>query len=123
MTEFSKCDLRTMCEKKWEELAETFAIGLHNTILHWSPDRVVLGGSMFNEIGISVERHGGKLTGFGREDQDFDDVARGFLPDLDRRNGSYDLVLGGSLGLLRPFKGVMVALAFLHRRHTFDRSA
>ena len=33
------------------------------------------------------------------------------------------LVLGGSLGLLRPFKGVMVALAFLHRRHTFDPSA
>ena len=27
-------------------------------------------------IGISVERHGGKLTGFGREDQDFDAVAR-----------------------------------------------
>lgn len=40
----------------WEELAEMFAIGLHNTILHWSPDRVVLGGSMFNEIGISIDR-------------------------------------------------------------------
>lgn len=40
----------------WEELAEVFAVGLHNTILHWSPDRVVLGGSMFNEIGIPVER-------------------------------------------------------------------
>ncbi|MDR3571831.1 MAG: ROK family protein [Candidatus Pacebacteria bacterium] len=40
----------------WEELAQTFAYGLHNTILHWSPDRVVLGGSMFNEIGIPVER-------------------------------------------------------------------
>lgn len=40
----------------WEELAQLFAFGLHNTILHWSPDRVVLGGSMFNEIGISVDR-------------------------------------------------------------------
>lgn len=40
----------------WEELARTFAYGLHNTILHWSPDRVVLGGSMFNEVGIPVER-------------------------------------------------------------------
>jgi uncharacterized protein (DUF983 family) len=29
------------------------------------------------------------------------------------------LVLGGSLGLLRPFKGVMVALTFHHRRDTF----
>jgi predicted NBD/HSP70 family sugar kinase len=40
----------------WEELARLFAFGLHNTILHWSPDRVVLGGSMFNDIGISVDR-------------------------------------------------------------------
>jgi S-methylmethionine-dependent homocysteine/selenocysteine methylase len=27
-------------------------------------------------IGISVERHGNRLTGFGREDQNFEDVAR-----------------------------------------------
>ena len=40
----------------WEELARNFAYGLHNTILHWSPERVVLGGSMFNEIGISIDR-------------------------------------------------------------------
>mgnify|MGYP001586647853 CR=1 FL=1 len=40
----------------WEELARTTAIGLHNTVLHWSPDKVVLGGSMFNDIGISVDR-------------------------------------------------------------------
>lgn len=40
----------------WEELARVTAIGVHNTILEWSPDIVVLGGSMFNEIGISVPR-------------------------------------------------------------------
>lgn len=40
----------------WEKLAEIFAYGLHNSIVHWSPNRVVLGGSMFNEIGISVDR-------------------------------------------------------------------
>ena len=40
----------------WEELARIVAIGVHNSILHWTPDRVILGGSMFNEIGISVER-------------------------------------------------------------------
>ena len=39
----------------WEDLARITAIGIHNTILHWSPDTVVFGGSMFNEIGISVE--------------------------------------------------------------------
>jgi predicted NBD/HSP70 family sugar kinase len=42
----------------WEDLARIVAIGVHNTILHWSPERVVLGGSMFKEIGISVERVG-----------------------------------------------------------------
>lgn len=40
----------------WEEEARVLAYGLHNTILHWSPDRVVLGGSMFNEIGIPIDR-------------------------------------------------------------------
>lgn len=40
----------------WEELARYAAFGIHNSILHWSPERVVLGGSMFNEIGIPVDR-------------------------------------------------------------------
>jgi predicted NBD/HSP70 family sugar kinase len=40
----------------WEELARITAFGVHNAILHWSPGVVVLGGSMFNEIGIPVER-------------------------------------------------------------------
>lgn len=40
----------------WEELARMLAIGVHNSILHWSPDRIVLGGSMMNEVGIPVPR-------------------------------------------------------------------
>jgi predicted NBD/HSP70 family sugar kinase len=40
----------------WEELARITAFGVHNTILHWTPDRVVLGGSMFNDVGIPVDR-------------------------------------------------------------------
>jgi glucokinase len=39
----------------WDEFARYLAFGLHNTILHWSPNRIVLGGSMFNEIGISID--------------------------------------------------------------------
>lgn len=31
----------------WNECADHFAHGLYNTILHWSPERVVLGGSLF----------------------------------------------------------------------------
>lgn len=42
--------------KVWEEMARFLALGLHNSIVHWSPDVVVLGGSMMKEIGIPVER-------------------------------------------------------------------
>ncbi len=31
----------------WNECADHFTHGLYNTILHWSPERVVLGGSLF----------------------------------------------------------------------------
>tara|TARA_B100001741_G_scaffold309359_1_gene306894 strand:- start:211 stop:1023 length:813 start_codon:yes stop_codon:yes gene_type:complete len=30
----------------WEELAEKLAYGLHNSMVHWSPDVIVLGGGM-----------------------------------------------------------------------------
>ncbi|HVU75407.1 MAG TPA: ROK family protein [Candidatus Paceibacterota bacterium] len=40
----------------WEEAARVLAYGLHNTISHWSPDTVAIGGSMMNEIGIPLPR-------------------------------------------------------------------
>lgn len=40
----------------WEEMARFLALGLHNSIVHWSPDVVVLGGSMMKEIGIPIDR-------------------------------------------------------------------
>lgn len=39
----------------WEETARVFTYALFNTIVHWSPDTVVLGGSMFNMPGINIE--------------------------------------------------------------------
>jgi len=38
----------------WEDVARILAVGLTNTILHWSPDIMVLGGSMMRDI--SIER-------------------------------------------------------------------
>lgn len=38
----------------WDKLALFLAYGLNNTIMHWSPDVVVLGGSMMKEVGIPV---------------------------------------------------------------------
>lgn len=38
----------------WEDVASVLAVGLTNTILHWSPDIMVLGGPMMRDI--SIER-------------------------------------------------------------------
>ncbi len=42
--------------KVWEESARLLAYGLNNTIVHWSPDAVVLGGSMMKKVGIPINR-------------------------------------------------------------------
>ena len=40
----------------WDEVAKNTAIGVNNLILHWSPDVVVIGGSMVvKKVGISVD--------------------------------------------------------------------
>lgn len=42
----------------WDKCAIYLAYGLHNTILHWSPDVVVLGGAVMKSIKIEkVEEH------------------------------------------------------------------
>lgn len=38
----------------WDELAKFLAYGLNNTIVYWSPDIVVVGGSMMKEVGIPI---------------------------------------------------------------------
>jgi len=36
-------------------MAKTLAYGLNNIMVMWSPDIIILGGSMMKEIGIPVE--------------------------------------------------------------------
>lgn len=38
----------------WNQLAKFLAYGLNNVIVYWSPDIIVLGGSMMKEVGIPV---------------------------------------------------------------------
>lgn len=43
-------------EEAWKVIAKQTAAGIYNTVLHWSPDVVVLGGSMITKpIGISMK--------------------------------------------------------------------
>lgn len=41
-------------EKIWQDLSHYLAIGLVNSLLHWSPDCLVLGGSMFKSPGFQI---------------------------------------------------------------------
>lgn len=66
----------------WEELAETVALGLYNTILHWSPEKVVLGGSMFNTIGIPVERVAAHLSRINKKYSSMPAVEHSALGDF-----------------------------------------
>lgn len=53
---FDKKPYEVVDEKVWDELARLLAYGLNNTIVHWSPDVVVLGGGMMKKIGIPIDR-------------------------------------------------------------------
>lgn len=43
-------------ETTWEEVTRNFSYGLRTTLLHWSPNKVVLGGSLFKEKGLSIPK-------------------------------------------------------------------
>jgi predicted NBD/HSP70 family sugar kinase len=40
--------------ENWESIVDVIAIGLHNSILHWSPDVLVVGGSMSNDLKADI---------------------------------------------------------------------
>ena len=47
-----------MDEVVWDTIAYDLAVGLNNTIVHWSPDVVILGGSLMEKIDIEkVKRY------------------------------------------------------------------
>jgi predicted NBD/HSP70 family sugar kinase len=52
---YGKTALALMYDPVWEQVTKDFSVGLYNTILHWSPDTVVLGGSVCSPGGIEVE--------------------------------------------------------------------
>ncbi len=39
-------------EKVWDEVAKIIAIGLNNTLVYWSPDIVILGGSVMKSVSL-----------------------------------------------------------------------
>lgn len=49
-------------EKVWDEVARKLAVGLNNTIVHWSPDIIILGGAVMQSISLD------KVKAYLRED-------------------------------------------------------
>lgn len=66
----------------WNDMARLLAYGLNNTIVHWSPDIVVLGGSMMKEIGISVEEVKSHLGGILRIYPELPHIVHSELGDI-----------------------------------------
>lgn len=65
----------------WEESARILAYGLHNTILHWSPDRVAIGGSMMKDVGISLDRVRSHLVAIRNKFSSLPEVRHSALED------------------------------------------
>ncbi|WP_363351952.1 ROK family protein [Methylocystis echinoides] len=66
----------------WAELAEIVAVGLHNTIAYWSPERIVVGGSMIGEVGVSLERIEVQLKRLRHKNPALPEIVRAALGDL-----------------------------------------
>lgn len=49
-------------EQFWDTLNKFVAVGLNNTIVHWSPDVVILGGGMMESSGLTIEKISQHLT-------------------------------------------------------------
>ena len=60
-----KKEPREVSRKFYKDAAKILAVGLNNTILHWSPDIVVFGGGIMRDIDLAlVRKHLRKISTF-----------------------------------------------------------
>ena len=76
----------------WTPFAKTMAVGLHNTIMHWSPDTVVLGGSMMKVPGISVDEVRAELSKISHIFPTLPEIKHSILGDIGGLHGALALV-------------------------------
>lgn len=70
-------------EKFWEEATRILAVGLHNLIVLWSPEIIVVGGSVaLDKPGIDVEKIKTHLNKISRAFPDLPEVKKAELGDL-----------------------------------------
>lgn len=76
----------------WTPFAKTMAVGLHNTIVHWSPDTIVLGGSMMKVPGISVDEVRAELQQISHIFPTLPEIKHATLGDIGGIHGALALV-------------------------------
>ena len=75
-------------EAFWDEMARVLAYGLNNTIVYWSPDIVVIGGSMMKKIGIPIDRARAHLKGILRIYPELPLIEHSLLEDFGGLHGA-----------------------------------
>lgn len=80
-------------EAVWEEAARRLAVGLHNVIVFWSPEIIVVGGSMMKEIGIPLDKTIDHLRFIHKIYPELPEIRSGALGD---QGGLYGALVLGS---------------------------
>lgn len=78
--------------KIWREEARLLALGLVNVSIFWSPNVIVLGGSMFKKVGISVSQVRQFLRHYLKVLAHAPTVVRGTLGDVGGLYGALELL-------------------------------
>lgn len=77
----------------WEEAARVLAVGLHNTMVYWSPDIIVLGGPMIiGNPAIPLERAREHLRNMMRIFPVFAEIKKAELGDTGGLHGALELL-------------------------------
>lgn len=90
---FGKSPVEIKDAQIWEQLAEWLAYGLNNTIVHWSPDILILGGPMlWGKPAISLERVRFHLKNILKIFPELPEIKASQLKDLGGLYGALELL-------------------------------
>lgn len=78
--------------KDWDQIEDYVAIGVHNNILHWSPDVVVLGGSMAKDFDVNNIRE--KIKGYMKIHPELPDIRIAELGSIGGIYGGFAFLKG-----------------------------
>ena len=83
-------------ENIWKNVESLIAIGLNNTILHWSPEIVILGGGIMKVEAISIDRIKINLKNILKVFPHHPEIKKGELGELAGLWGSLQYLIGKS---------------------------